>query len=314
MRSVIKLLRKIFLGVTLLLCLSVQSWALEDAIVAIVNDEIITLRDLRDYIHATYVSLVTEGVDPKTVREIMTDLEVNGINKLVEDKLILSKATVAGIEVREKLVDERLEEIKSQYKSAEQFLEALVKNGSTITELRKKILDQLKIKFIIENEVKSKIFVNPQEVTQYYEKNLEEFQKKERANVDSIYIAFAQDKELARKRAGEALNLIKQNKTFAEVAKEYSDTPSVGTVSKGQLLETVEDTLFRLEPGEVSALIEIDSGIYIFKLNNKIPAQLAGLNEVKDAIYNHIYRNKFRNRLTTWIDTLKKSAYVEIKK
>ena len=81
--------------------------ALEDAIVAVVEQEIITLKDLKEYIHATYVNLVAEGLPEKELEKTMLDLEINGINKLIEDKLILNEANRIGLEIREKLIDEK---------------------------------------------------------------------------------------------------------------------------------------------------------------------------------------------------------------
>lgn len=293
--------------------LSLPGEALDDAIVAIVNDEVITLKDLQSYIRQTQASLVAEGVSPQQREALMAELGTEGINRLIEDKLILSRANEIDISVRDKLVDERLAEVRQKYGSEQALLEALVKNGATLTDLRNKILEQLKIKFVVEHEVKSKIFVNPQEVTQFYEENKGNFQKGERVNLDSIYIAFINDKEVARRRGGEALALLKEGRDFAEVAKQYSDTPSLGVVERGQLLPAIEETVFLLSEGEVSPLTEADTGIYIFKLKGRTPPQTAELKEVKEQIYTFLYRKKFKERFEQWLEKLKKGAYVEIK-
>jgi parvulin-like peptidyl-prolyl isomerase len=293
--------------------LSLPGWALDDAILAVVNDEVITLKDLQNYIRQTQVSLVAEGVEQEQSEALMAELERDGINRLVEDKLILSRANEIGITVRDKLVDERLAEIRQKYGSEQAMVDALVQNGATLTDLKNKIVDQLKIKFIVDHEVKSKIFVNPQEVTQFYDQNQSHFQKGERVNLDSVYIAFMDDKEIARTRAHEALGLAKDGRDFAEVAKQYSDTPSLGVVERGQLLPAIEEAVFNLGEGGVSPLIEVDTGIYIFKLKGRIPAQTADLKEVKDQIFTFLYRKKFKERLEQWLVKLKKKAYVEIK-
>ena len=129
--------------------------ALEDAIVAVVNDELITLKDLRDYIHATYVSLIAEGIPQSQLKEAMKELENNGITKLIEDKLILSKANQLGLQVRDKTVDQRLKDIKAKYPSEAVFMDSLIKNGATITDLKNKIIEQMKIKYVIESQVRS---------------------------------------------------------------------------------------------------------------------------------------------------------------
>ena len=285
----------------------------EDGIIAVVNDEVITFKDLQDYIRQTYASMAAQGVPEDQVKEMMAELQNNGLKQLVEDKLILSRANAIGIEVRDKLVDQRVEEIKAKYASEQVFLDALVKNGATVTDLRDKILDQLKIKYVIDHEVKSKVFVNPQEVTEFYEQNKDSFLKSRRVNLDSIYITFIDDKEAARARANEALALIKEGKDFEEVAKQYSDSSSIGVVEEGQFLPDIEKVVFSLTQGHVSDSVETDKGIFIFKLKGEIPAQVAELREVKSQIYDLLYREKFQERFEQWLGKLQKKAYVEIK-
>ena len=131
---------------------SQPSLAVEDAIIAIVNDELITLKDLKDYVRSTYVSLVAEGLDDTQIQAHMKDMEINGTNKLIEDKLILSKANNIGIKVREALVDERIEEMQSKYGSEQKLVEALIKNGATLTDLRNKIQLKETLKPAIEQQ------------------------------------------------------------------------------------------------------------------------------------------------------------------
>src|SRR5262245_37115620 len=84
--------------------------AVEDSILAIVNDEVITHRDLSDYINSTYVALATQGYTQKQLDDVMKDLEKNGLTKLIEDKLILSKANQMGMTINDKVIEEKINE------------------------------------------------------------------------------------------------------------------------------------------------------------------------------------------------------------
>ncbi len=84
--------------------------SVEDGIIAVVNDEVITFKDLQDYIRQTFASMAAQGVPEDQVKEMMAELQTNGLKQLIEDKLILSRANDIGIEVRDKLVDQRVEE------------------------------------------------------------------------------------------------------------------------------------------------------------------------------------------------------------
>ena len=289
-------------------------WALEDAIIAVVNSEVITLKDLRGYIHSTYVSLMAEGMGEEQLRQAMLELEINGLQRLIEDKLIISRANQIRIEVKEKLVDDRVEEIKKHYPSEEVFLDGLIRNGASITDFRNKIREQLKIKYIVEYEVKNKIFVNPQEVTDFYEKNIDKFIKKEQVNLDSIFVRLGNNKEAARAKIDAAYAELQKGKDFQEVAKANSDSPSIGVIEKGQTLPIIDNTVFNLKEGDISSVVEVDSGFYIFKVLGKKPAERASLSEIKEDVYNIVFRQKFKKEFDAWIAKLKKEAYIEIKK
>lgn len=290
------------------------SSAIEDAIIAVVNDELITLKDLKDYVQSTYVSLVAEGMPDAQIQEVMKDMEVNGTVKLIEDKLILSQANTVGLQVREELVDERIDTLKTKYGSEQTLVDALIKNGATLTDLRNKIRDQLKIKFIVDHEVKDKIFVNPQEVTEYYEQNKQQFARPERINLESIFVGYKEDRDAAKGKVDEILKKIGEGAEFSDLVKEYSEAPSVGVVEHGQLLPEVEKIVFSLSLHEISPPVETDNGIFIFRLAGNSPAETASLESVKDRIYETISNEKFKKQFRRWIDKLKKDAYIEIKK
>ncbi|MBU0467470.1 MAG: peptidyl-prolyl cis-trans isomerase, partial [Candidatus Omnitrophica bacterium] len=314
MQQLFKAVKSILISLLIIPILIINCYAIEDAIVAVVNNELLTLKDLKNYILSTQASLVTEGIPEEKIKAIMDELQNNGLNKLIEDKLILSRANDIGLEVQDKLVNERIKAIKLKYESEQQFFDALIKNGTNITELKNKYRDQFKIQFVIEHEVKAKIYVNPQEVTDFYQNNKELFQKKQRVLLESIYIAYSNNKTAAQAKANEALGNIKSGKDFLETAKIYSDSPSLGEIEKGQLMPSIEDIIFNMEVGEVSSPVEVDTGIYIFKIAKIIEPKIAPLVEVKDKIYNYVYQNKLSENFRTWLEELKKDAYIEIKK
>ncbi len=289
------------------------AYAMEDAIIAVVNDEIIAARDLHDYLDSVALQLKLDGKSPSYIQGIMADMKKNGLIRLVEDKLIISEANRLGMEVRKEAIEEKIETIKTQYSSEEDFLNALLTDGTTPTDLRNKVINQLKVKYLIQTEVRAKIQVNPREVTDYYKDHVDEFHKPERVNLDSIYISHSGNPAQAKEDALRAHALLEKGKNFADVADTYSQGPSIGVMSRGQMLPAIEQAVFKLSPGDVSPVLTVNNGFYIFRLNAKISASVASLEEVKEHIDNKLFQAKFRKRLRAWIDKLKKNAFVEIK-
>jgi len=287
--------------------------ALDDAIIAVVNNEPITFGELNDYMKAIYVNLATSGKSQEEIKEIMTDVETEGLKRLIDDLLIVSEAKQRGVEVRAKAIDEKVEEVKKQYRSDEEFMEALISNGSTLSDLRDKIKQQMQLAYIIDTEIRSKIVVTPHEITKYYEEHVDEFRKPEQLNLDSIIISAGENPKESKEKAKAALNLVQKGEDFAKVIKEYSDAPSIGSINKGQMQKDIEDTLFKLKPGEISSLIEVEGGFYIFKVNEKLPGKIASLEETRDYINDRLFQKRFEERYKEWIEQLRENAYIEIK-
>lgn len=289
------------------------AYAIEDAILAIVNKDIITEKDLTEYLNAVYFRLKSEGRSDNEINQVMKNYQTEGINRLIEDKLLLGEANKKGVIIRDKAVDDQINTIKKHYPSEKDFEKSLFSEGLTIADIKNRIRDELKSKFLVEDQVRSKIFVNPQEVTEYYEQNVEQFKKPESVELESIFMAYGKDKDAAKGKIADILNLLKNQGNFTDIAKQYSQSPSVGRVAKGQMLPAIENTVFNLAEGEISKPVETDTGIYIFKLVKKYAPETASLEEIKRNIYNYLFQEKFRARYREWIEKIKSKAYVEIK-
>jgi peptidyl-prolyl cis-trans isomerase SurA len=289
------------------------AWALDDALLAVVNDEAITVKDLQSYLNGIYSQLRIEGRQEQEAREIMKEYETKGVEQLIEDKLVLFAADQAGVQIRPKAIDERVDEIKKKYPSYQSFLSSLTHEGLTVSDIRKKIENQFKGQVIINAEVRSKIAVNPQEVTAYFNAHADEFTLKPRVYLESIFVKSTFGREGAQKKINEAMDKIRAGEDFKAVAAAYSDLPSVGEMTEEALLPEFKEKVDRLTVGAISDIIEVPNGFYILKLEGRAPGARATLMEVKDRIYQRLFEEKFRAQFGEWIAKLRKKAYVEVK-
>ena len=163
-------------------------------------------------------------------------------------------------------------------------------------------------------EVKDKIFINPQDVTDYYNKHRGDFNRKPMVNLQSIFVSFDKyGKQQARSRVDEARSRMLAGEDFDKVFKKYSDSSSVGEVQQGQMVDAVENEVFNLRLGEVSDPVEVENGVYVFKAIGISPGKQQTLAEVKDRIYGKLLDDQFQAKFKEWVDKLREKAYVEIK-
>ena len=285
-----------------------------DAIIAIVNDDVITLKDLRQYIASIASQLRVENKSPDEIQQIMGEYEQKGLDKLIEDKLVLAAANDKGIDVRDELIDKRLQEIKGRYPSEDDFIKALNNEGMTVGDLRQKLLDQMKVKFEVDIEVHDKIFVKPEDVTAYYNDHLSDFNHNPSVNLQSVFVSFDKySKQVARTRADEARSRLLAGEDFDKVSQEYSNASSVGEIEKGQMVDSIEKVVFNLKLGDISEPVEVENGIYVFKVIGTSPAKQQSLAEVKDHVYYKLLDDQFQSKFKEWVAKLRQKAYVEIK-
>jgi parvulin-like peptidyl-prolyl isomerase len=286
---------------------------MDDTIIAVINDDIITYHDLTDHLDSIYSQLKREGESQKEIERTMYEIQKNGLNLLIEHKLILDAAQAIGMTVKPEAINKKVEEIKKNYPNEQTFIDALVVNGDTITDLRDTIEEQLKINYIVDLQVRSKISVNPQEVTDYYNAHLKEFQKPEIIKTQSIFIQYTDDRERDHQRADAALSRLNSGEDFDSVHRKYSNATSINSMEKGTMIPQIEDIVFNLQPGDISPLIETEQGIFIFKIIDSSQAQTKSLDEVKGMIEDRIFREKFKTAYTEWVNQLKDKAYIEYK-
>ena len=233
---------------------------------------------------------------------------------MIQDKLILAAANEKGLIVRDDLIDKQIQEIKSRYPSENEFISALNVQGMTVSDLQQNITDQMKVKYEVDMQVRDKIFVNPQDVTDYYNKHVSEFARKPRVNLQSVFVSYDKySKQEARSRADEARSKLLAGEDFNKISQQYSDGSSIGEIEQGQMADNIEKVVFNLNLEEVSDTVEVENGIYVFKAVGISPGKQQSLIEVKDQIYNKLLDDDFQIKFKEWVGKLRDKAYVEIK-
>lgn len=312
----------IFLFLSFLLGATQPSFSeVNDKIIAVINDDIITQEDLHEFLSLIYMNLTAAKRGPQEIKEAMAYYEANGLESLIDEKLKVYRSDKIELKVRPEAVDKRLSEIRKQYPSELAFTNDLISQGMTLSDLKTKILEQFKAYYVEQVEVKQKIFVSPQQVNEYYQKNLDQLRIPEGVLLDSIFFPYEGNKILAQSHANQAAAILRDDAKLAEypngaegVAQKFSGIFATNTIRKDESLKEIEDAIFKLNVGEVSALVPVPEGIYLFKIKGKIPETNPSFAEAKDKIYNFLYQKQLQERREEWLEKLREDAFIEIRK
>ncbi|MDP2911807.1 MAG: peptidylprolyl isomerase [Candidatus Omnitrophota bacterium] len=288
--------------------------------VAVVNDEVITQQDIDQLLAVMYAQYSQEFKGDELLQK-MEQVKKDILNQVVEDKLVLSRAKELGIKVTESEIDERLDYIKKGFPSEEEFYKTLETQGVTMSNLKDRYRDQIMMKKLVDYEVRSRISVLPSDVSAYYEKHMSEFREGDKYKVKNILIKAKDDvsTELVKVEIYDIYKKLKEGWSFDELAKQYSQGPNaekggdMGYIEKGQMLEVLDNAIFKLKPGEFSEPVKSEIGYHVFKVEDINYGKQGSLEEAQKNIQMMLFQVKFKEKVSEWLAGLKEKAYISIK-
>ena len=291
-------------------------------VVAIVNDEVVTLYELD-----TMIQLLT-GTPSKQLKnkseEIYIKTRQKVLDDLVDQKIVLEKIKELKIEVTAKEVDQAIERVKADNQfTQEDLLAELKEQGNNYESYRKSIKEELERIQLINYEVKSKIILREEEIEEYYNTHRDEFTSEGRVRLALIFLKQEDpaDKNETRalyQKAQDILSMIKGGKNFANLARKLSNGPGaseggdLGVFKMAELNPEMAEIIKDLSAGEVSKPIIRPSGIKIIKVEEKDGGGEKSLEQVRNSIQTILYRKELDKKYSAWIKELRKKAYIKI--
>lgn len=276
-----------------------------DRIVAIVNKDSITQSEADAFLNLIIMQL-SQRYQGKELEQRIEDEKKELIGKMIEERVILQEAKRKKLEARADMVKKRLEEARRSYSSDEEFQQSLKLKGLTISDLEKRMGEQMMLRGLIEQEVRSKIVISPDEVTVYYEKHKDDFLQPEMRSIESLYF---EDENIVEKLVED----LKTDSDFKQLAERYKLAYAKDALSMSQLRPEIREAIFSLEVNQVSGAVRFNKGIYVFKLLEIHPQVLKDLADVHGRIYNYIFEQKLTVKLIEWIEELKSKAHIVVK-
>ncbi|MCS7280193.1 MAG: peptidylprolyl isomerase [Desulfobacterota bacterium] len=283
-----------------------------DRIVAVVNDDIITLKEVEQFVH------VEKKERFKSVDDYVLGLRLRDkLEILIEGTLIKQQAKKMKIDVSEKEVQAVIENIKRQNLITEDELkEQLRRENITYEDFIKGIKLSLLRNKVLARVITPEINLSEKDLMDYYKNHPEEFTDEE-IHIHQIFISGL--REDSKERAKRVYESIKEGVPFEELAKTYSDDPSgkyggdVGFVKKGDLMPELGEALKGLKEGEYTGIVQSRYGFHILKVVERKKGEIEPFENVKDEIRKRLIMRESEKRYKDYIEKLKKNSYIEVK-
>lgn len=279
------------------------SQASASRIVAAVNNEVVTQKDLDDF--GAFVSMeLQKQYEGEELQKRLEALRQDLVQKLIEDRLLLQEAAKENVVADEARVRARIQEIKKRFPSEQDFQLSLSAQGMVQADLEKRIREQLTAMLFVDLKVKRGIRINPAEVTKFFEENRSEFVQPEIREFDVVKVDDRQ-RALTLSAAARAAGNLR-----ADAERLEFEVRRMAVVKGKEFKPDVDEVLFALGEKGISDPIESGGSYYVFELLGVTPERQLSLEEVQERIYGFLLNRKMQESLDKLLQQLKAKAYI----
>jgi peptidyl-prolyl cis-trans isomerase SurA len=304
---------------------------LVDRVVAVVNNDVITLSELEKAGREFFERIKSQAPATEVDRALEKARE-EVLSRLVDKSIVRQQAEKLSITVSEQELDTALDQILARNNATiEEFKKELAAMKISEQEYRENLRDQIMQSKLISYEVRSRIVINEEDIKAYYQEEYTQHKGESGyhilqmgftwRNTVSLEEAGFDTKEAAREKAEEIRARVLDGESFTELAKAYSNLPSasyggdIGLFQKDEMASYMKDVILAMHPGEISPIIETGNAFQFFKLLSVREGDLvvkAPYESVREEIRDVLYRQKMEEQYKAWVKSLREEAYIKI--
>ena len=254
---------------------------------------------------------------------LFSRLRREAMDLLIEQELVCEAAEQHGVKVPDEELDATMEEIRKPFKTPESFALRLETEGFDPEGYRTHVKRMLAAKRYLDGIRMSVGEVSDEELEAYYTDNQHRLTLPEQVRIRHILLSWKplgqpDDKKALYDLMKPILEEARSGADFAELASKYSDDSTrenggeVGLIKRGESVPAFERAAFALQPGEVSDIVETPYGLHIIYLEERREPRLLPLDEVREALREHILNEKMEKAVADEKARLREAADIEI--
>jgi len=304
---------------------------LVDRVVAVVNDDVITLTEL-EKTGREFFERIKAQAPAGEVERALEKARSELLTGMIEKTIVRQQAAKFSITVGEPELDAAIDQVLARNNATkDDFNRELAAMKITEQEYRENLRDQILQSKLIGYEVRSRIVIIEDDIKEYYQKEYTLEKGESGYNIQQIGFTWRNSvtlekagfdtKEDARKKAEEIRARVLDGESFMELAKAYSNLPSaidggdIGLLKKDEMAAYMKDAILPLHPGEISPIVETGNAFQFFKLLSAREGDIvvkAPYESVRDDIRDILYRQEMEEQYKIWVKELRDKAYIKI--
>src|SRR5580692_1853211 len=293
-----------------------------NGIVAIAEDKVITVDDVRREINPLIPQLNREARSEQDFNQKLEALQDNAIQNLIDRVLIIKDFQKDDKKhVPESFIDNQIaDQLTDQFDNdRSKFLAYLRARGTTMRDYRKEVEEDIIYNYMMHQQHKSQSIVSPIRIEQYYKENKDRFYQDDSVHLRLIQLSRASgetDGEL-KGQADAILLRLRSGEKFEDLAKEYSSDSrrakggDWGWMKRSDLKPEFSEPLFAVKKGDCSEPVILPEGGFLLFAEDRKYAGIQPLDEVRDQIERILVQQMGREYEDRWLERLRRNGYVK---
>lgn len=292
-----------------------------NGIAAVVNDRVITAEEVEIFaepgLRAAARQFLGRPAEEWEKREL--EIKRSVLEELINRQLILAEFNTKGYAMPESLVDDIVkDEIRKKFRDRLTLTKELQARNQTYEDYRKQVKEDFIVANMRSRNVNQQIIISPKKIEGFYEANRERFKVTDQVKLRMILLTKARRPGgEARRLADEIVTKARGGAGFDELANTFSeDAQRFKGGDRGWIENTdsylrkeLRDVTFQLQPGQVSDPVELDTAVFVMKVEDRKAAGIRPLADVRQEIEGTLRGQEFDRLVSNWMKRLREKSY-----
>lgn len=245
----------------------------------------------------------------------------DALERAIDAELLYQEAERLGYRVGDDELREEYARRVSRAASEEEYLASARNHLFSKSEVLDGIRQELTVNRYVKEEIAAKVSATEQELRELYAQNPALFTTEKNVRLGNIFVAVPEGASTSRRasaltRISEALARVKAGEPFEQVAREVSEDEVarqggvLGWVRRGFLPPELDVAAFSMKAGEVSTIIETESGFHLLRIYKVRGGEVRRFEEVEDEVREIFLEKRKNERLRAVVGALRAKAEI----
>ncbi len=291
---------------------------LVDGIAAQVGSDVVLVSEVLRMVKPTETRMRDAGVPDVEIAK----LRAEGLERMIEWRLIEQQVRKSELYASDGEIDATIEGIAQENDlSVEDLRRSVTSHGMTLPDYRAQIKRELERRKLVTALIGSRIEVEDKELMEFYDARFSSQPREgEVVHLRQIMIGFGEDvgrdEKAARARADQSTARIEAGEAFEVVALDVSEVAGkkggdLGWIHVDRLAPWMVDVVKRVDPGEVSAVVDLPVGYCLLKLIERKEYEPVSFEAARPELERELFERHLAREYEDWMVKLRKRTYIE---